>query len=120
MTKGRIIRLIINEEQVQATLYNNRAAEDFFSLLPLELSLNDYAGTEKISNLPRSLTVANTPAGHQPTAGEITYYAPWGNLAIFYKEFAYSKGLIALGKIEGSIAFLSAGNLIKIRIEPIA
>ncbi|WP_337926728.1 cyclophilin-like fold protein [Paenibacillus caui] len=30
----------------------------------------------------------------------ITYYAPWGNLAIFYRDFRYSSGLIKLGSID--------------------
>jgi hypothetical protein len=31
--------------------------------------------------------------------GDITYYAPWGNLAIFYRDFGYSPGLVRLGHI---------------------
>jgi hypothetical protein len=28
---------------------------------------------------------------------------PWGNLAIFYRDFRYSKGLIPLGVIESGV-----------------
>ena len=35
-----------------------------------------------------------------PSIGDIAYYAPWGNLAIFYRDFPYSPGLIKLGVID--------------------
>ena len=60
-----------------------RVARDFISLLPLTLTLEDYAKTEKISDLPRTLTKERAPAGSDPSVGDITYYSPWGNLAIF-------------------------------------
>ncbi len=42
----------------------------------------------------------DAPAGYKPSVGDITFYAPWGNLAIFYKGFSYSNGLIVMGKID--------------------
>ncbi|MNU08615.1 hypothetical protein D3C72_2547400 [compost metagenome] len=42
--------------------------------------------------------------------GDLTYYAPWGNLAIFYKDFDYSSGLIHLGVIESGIDRLARVN----------
>ncbi|CQR50596.1 MULTISPECIES: cyclophilin-like fold protein [Haloferax] len=38
--------------------------------------------------------------GVDPEVGDITYYAPWGNLAVFYREFGYASGLVKLGHIE--------------------
>jgi hypothetical protein len=38
------------------------------------------------------LFTAGAPAGSDPSVGDITYYAP-GNLAIFYRDFGYSRGL---------------------------
>lgn len=32
--------------------------------------------------------------------GDIALYAPWGNLAIFYKDFGYARGLIVLARID--------------------
>ncbi|HHA2313261.1 TPA: cyclophilin-like fold protein [Enterobacter kobei] len=32
-------------------------------------------------------------------SGDITYYAPWGNLAIFALGRAYARSLISLGKV---------------------
>jgi hypothetical protein len=75
-------------------------------MLPITLTLTDYASTEKVSDLPRRLSTEGAPEGITPTAGDITYYAPWGNLAIFYKDFGYSRGLIKLGRIEADIGAL--------------
>jgi len=97
------IRLTINGKVAIATVDNTVAGQDFASLLPLHLTLEDYNATEKISDLPRRLSVTNAPSGHAPSVGDIAYYAPWGNLAIFYRDFRYSPGLIRLGRIESGI-----------------
>jgi hypothetical protein len=31
------------------------------------------------------------------------HYAPWGNLAIFYRDFDYSDGLVKLGALTSGI-----------------
>ena len=73
------------------------------SLLPMTIELEDYATTEKIGYLPRKLSTVGAPAGTEPRTGDVTYYAPWGNLALFHKDFRYSSGLISLGKIESGL-----------------
>ncbi len=93
------INIDVEGTTITATLDDSPAARDFASLLPLMLTLEDYNSTEKISNLPRRLSTEGAPAGIDPSPGDITYYAPWGNLAIFYKDFGYSRGLVKLGAI---------------------
>jgi len=93
-----------------ATLVDSETTQDFLSLLPLTLTLSDYRETEKISDLPRQLSTAGAPAGHDPEVGDITYYAPWGNLAIFYEDFDYSPGLVKLARIDSGIEALAAGS----------
>jgi len=34
---------------------------------------------------------------------------PWGNLALFYRDFTYSDGLIRLGRLDTGAANLLAG-----------
>ncbi|CAJ0715050.1 hypothetical protein LMG6871_01313 [Ralstonia edaphis] len=111
------IRLTINGQTLSAALEDNAAARDFFGLLPLVLDLEDYAATEKIAQLPQKLSTAGAPAGMTPAAGDITYYAPWGNLAIFYKGFDHSAGLVRLGHITGDIQLLRGRGPLKVRIE---
>jgi len=76
------IRITIDGTVLTATLAENATSRDFLSLLPLTLTLKDYAATEKISDLPRRLSTDGAPASMDPHTGDITYYAPWGNLAI--------------------------------------
>jgi hypothetical protein len=113
------IRLRVGETVLNATLLESATTGDFISLLPLTLTLRDYAGTEKVSDLPRRLSTADAPAGTDPDVGDITYYAPWGNLAIFYKDFGYSSGLVKLGSIHSGIEDLAAmSGDFTITIEP--
>jgi hypothetical protein len=106
------IRMDVDGTRITATLDDNATSRDFASLLPLTLSLDDYNGTEKISDLPKKLATRGAPEGVDPAAGDIAYYAPWGNLAIFYKDFEYSRGLVKLGRIDSGVdAFDRPGTL---------
>ena len=96
---------------------DNETSRDFISLLPLTLTLEDYNRTEKISNLSKKLTTKDAPAGIDPSIGDITYYAPWGNFAIFYKDFGYSKGLIRLGRIDSGLDALARRDSQKATVE---
>jgi len=113
------IRLTVNGKTMTARLDDTPIARDFLSLLPITLTLEDYAATEKISYLPRKLSTAGASAGSDPSIGDITYYAPWGNLAIFYKDFGYASGLIRLGRIDSGIEALSVPGTLKLTIEPV-
>ncbi|MBE0598992.1 MAG: hypothetical protein IH614_17190 [Desulfuromonadales bacterium] len=111
------IRLDVEGTAVTAILADNPTSRDFVSLLPLTLTLEDYAGTEKVSDLPRKLSIEEAPAGADPSIGDIAYYAPWGNLAIFYRDFGYSTGLVILGKIDDGMETLSTPSPLRVTIE---
>lgn len=111
------LQLTINGQVLFATLLDDIAAREFLALLPLTLDLDDYAATEKIAQLPKRLSAVGAPAGTTPSVGDITYYAPWGNLAIFYRDSEYAKGLVNLGRIEGNVQVLEARGPLKARIE---
>ncbi|WDF77217.1 cyclophilin-like fold protein [Mucilaginibacter sp. KACC 22773] len=111
------ISITIGGKVITGTLYDNAATRDFISLLPLTLTLKDYAGKEKISYLPKKLSTQNVPEGSDPSIGAITYYAPWGNLAIFYKDFTYSSDLVKLGKIDSGMEILKASDGLQARFE---
>ncbi|RAH96774.1 hypothetical protein DLJ53_31420 [Acuticoccus sediminis] len=111
------IRIIIDGEVSTATLEDNAAARDFAALLPLDLTLKDYHGIEKVSPLPAKLSTRGTPDGIDPDVGDITLYAPWGNLAIFYRDFGYSRGLVRLGRITSGLERLQRQDSFSARIE---
>jgi hypothetical protein len=111
------INIKVGDKVVTATLIDSKTSRDFISLLPLTLTLEDHANTEKISNLPRRLSTEDAPPGSDPAIGDIAYYAPWGNLAMYYNDFGYSNGLIILGKIDGDIEALNVPGSVEVTIE---
>jgi hypothetical protein len=111
------MRISVEGKSAMATLVDTEASRDFVSMLPLTLTLKDYSGTEKISDLPRRLSVRGTPAGHTPSAGDIAYYAPWGNLAVFYRDFRHSQGLVKLGTIYSGMDVLDRPDPITATID---
>lgn len=111
------INITVGEQVVIATLIDSKTTQDFIALLPLTLTLEDYASTEKISDLPERLSTEDAPAGSDPAVGDIAYYAPWGNLALFYRDFGYADGLVILGKIEEGIEVFSEPGSVAVIIE---
>jgi hypothetical protein len=110
------IRIDINGTSVTATIDDTTAAKEFISLLPLTLTLEDYNRTEKISDLPKKLSTQGAPEGVEPSRGDVAYYAPWGNLAIFYKDFPYSRGLVKLGGIDSGIEIFEQARALKVTL----
>ena len=94
------LNIMTDKGVVHARLYDNASAKDFIALLPLTLMLEDFNKTEKIAGLPKGLSTSGAPDGYTPHKGDIAFYAPWGNLCIFYRDFRYSPGLVQLGKTD--------------------
>jgi len=111
------IHITIDVRVIPATLADTAASRDFAAMLPLDLMLTDHAATEKIGDLPKRLRTQGAPAGHEPRPGDIAYYAPWGNLALFHAPFRYSEGLVRLGSIDSGIDILKKGGRLRARIE---
>ena len=105
------IKFTFNGTPVVAVLEDSATTRDFLTLLPLKVKFEDYASTEKIAYLPSKLSTKGAPSEIDPKAGDVTYYAPWGNLALFYKDFRRSPDLVKLGRIvEGFDALKAAGS----------
>jgi hypothetical protein len=51
------IRIIVENKTLNATLDNNTPSQEFVSLLPLRLTLRDFAAAEKISEMPTKLSI---------------------------------------------------------------
>ena len=59
------IRLVHDDNEVIIALFDNPAARDFLSMLPLTAEFSDFADTEKISYLPRKLQTAGSPSASE-------------------------------------------------------
>ncbi len=103
------IKLTVNGNEVFVKLDDNVASREFLEMLPLTLTFEDFNSTEKIATLPSELNVDGLPSGYTPEVGDFSYYAPWGNVSVFYKDFRYSNSLYKLGTIESGTEIL--GNI---------
>ncbi|SFH55154.1 hypothetical protein SAMN04487776_12718 [Priestia megaterium] len=104
-TESRIsdtrIKLTFNDKEVLIRMYDTPASMAFLAQLPLTVTFEDYIGKEKISILQKRLSADDVQAGDPSKKGDFAYYAPWGNIAIFYKGFEdATNDLIILGHIE--------------------
>lgn len=112
------IRIAFNGQTMTATLEDNLSARDFASMLPLrDLTIDNYANNEKISYLPRKLTDEGSGPFGNERPGDLCYYAPWGNLALFYAGYRWSHGLIRLGRIDGSFELLQMRGEFPLQID---
>ena len=113
------VNITVGDRTITATMEDNAAGRDFLSRLPLEVTLNDYNNTtEKIFYPDPALTTEGVTRGCTPTPGDITIYAPWGNVAIFCKNWSYSNDLIKIGRIDGDgIEVLNVGGDIRVKFE---
>lgn len=111
------LKITIGEKTAFAVLNDQPASRDFATQLPLSLKMEDYNKTEKISMLNQKLASENAPSGFKPSKGDLTYYEPWGNLALFYKDYSYSNGLISLGRITSGLEYFQVSGTINVKFE---
>ncbi|KLK91278.1 MFS transporter [Microvirga vignae] len=116
-TKSMRIEIAFSSHVFTAALYDNPSARDLVSMLPLELTIEDYSTNEKIAYLPRKLTEEESGPFRNEAAGDLCYYAPWGNLAFFYAGYSYSRGLIRLGRLDHSFEPLLTRGKFPLRIK---
>ncbi|RBO53214.1 hypothetical protein DSD19_09680 [Rhodovulum sp. BSW8] len=107
------ITLIAGDAVLPATLDDT----PFAAPRPKEVTLSDYRGREKVSDLPRKLRPHGAPARLAARPGDITTYAPWGNLAIFVKPFGAPSRLVRLGAFDGEFGALLKSGRVPVRIE---
>ena len=112
------LKFTFADQEFTATLEDNPSARDLFSILPLhDLEIDNYANNEKIAYLPRKLSEEGSGPFENEHPGDLCYYAPWGNLAFFYAGYRWSKGLIRLGRIDGSFDPLLVRGKFPLQIE---
>nr|WP_149762337.1 cyclophilin-like fold protein [Mesorhizobium albiziae] len=114
------IRMTFDGRNMTATLYDNPSARDFYAMLPLDLSIDNYANNEKIAYLPRKLTEEGSGPFRNEQPYDLCYFKPWGNLALFYAGYRYSSGLIRLGRLDEGHEALHVAGEFPLRIETIS
>ena len=77
---------------------NSTAARDLYTQLPLSVLVENYSNNEKIFYPPKKLNIGDTPQANAQE-GTLAYYAPWGDVVIFYGNFGSAAGLYELGHV---------------------
>jgi hypothetical protein len=61
--------------------------------------------------------MTGTPDAYTPCIGDISFYAPWGNLAIFYEDGDLSSGLIRLGRLVSGVDAMRRTGPLAVRVD---
>ncbi|TNE72430.1 hypothetical protein EP331_07280 [bacterium] len=101
-------KISIGNQVFTVHFLDNETSKSLIERMPFTVDLEDYGGMEKIFFPKDGLNTKGAPDGAKPARGDIMYYAPWGDVAIFYKEFRFASGLIPMGKIDHIDGFLKA------------
>ncbi len=78
-------------------LYDTVAARELYDQLPLELDLSNFRDAQWMFYPPRKLNVTGREAYHDGKKGELSYYEPWGDAFMLYKDFYAGDEMHRLG-----------------------
>jgi hypothetical protein len=87
-----------NGNDIVFELNDSQAAKDLYSQLPLSVPVENHGSQEKIFYPPKKLSTGSTPKADAKT-GTLAYYAPWGDVVMFYGDFGSAAGLYELGDV---------------------
>ena len=97
------IQVTIGDTVLTGRLWDNATARDLIAQLPLTLTFRDFNELEKISQLPRKLSMDGVPAGDDPFPRDIGYYAPTSDLVFYYGDVGYFNGIVRIGQFDGNM-----------------
>ena len=88
-------------------LNGSPAASALYEQLPLTVDVDDFSTNEKIFYPPGKLDVSDTPIAEM-NLGTLAYYAPWGNVVMFYDAYSPNGDLYELGQIVSGLDNISS------------
>ena len=91
-----VINVTANGRTAVFRLNDSTAARELYAQLPLSIKVENYSNDEKIFYPPKKLNTDSTPKA-DAKAGTLAYYAPWGDVVMFYGSFGSAPGLYELG-----------------------
>lgn len=102
------IKLTVANKNVIVKIHDNSASRQLIAQLPATFKFTDFGGKEKITELPKPISLTDVPHGMVASQGKMFIYVPWGNLGIFYQTGGYTldKNLIELGEVESGLKYL--------------
>lgn len=94
---ARQIAVQFGDNTVIYELNDSTAADSLYTQLPLTVEVEDYSTNEKIFYPPQELDTGDAPTA-QSGAGTLAYYAPWGDVVMFYDAYSPNVSLYELGQ----------------------
>lgn len=94
---GAVIEFAINDSQ---------AAKDLYAQLPVSVEVENFSNNEKIFYPQNELDVSDAPVA-EGGAGTLAYYAPWGDVVMFYGSFSSNGSLYELGEAVNGAEMIS-------------
>ena len=104
--RQRQISVRFGENTVVYALNDGSAADALYEMLPLPVEVEDYSTNEKIFYPPQELDTSDAPLA-DAGAGTLAYYAPWGDVVMFYGDYSQNPSLFALGQVVSGGALVS-------------
>lgn len=103
---GAKISVKSSKYTVTYQLNDSRAAKELYAQLPLTLKVENYSDSEKIFYPPKELKTNGTPKS-KGRKGSLSYYAPWGDVVMFYETAGSASGLYELGMVVSGEEYIS-------------
>jgi len=107
-SQGTPILIAIGDQTLTATVWDNPTGRALLDRLPLTVRFEDLNSAEKIGHLDQGLTMDGMPKGDDPQVGDLGYYAPWGNVVLYYGDVGYWDGIARIGRIDGDLSVISS------------
>lgn len=102
-----VIMTIADTDYVVTVDENTQAGKLFLNSLPLTLSFENFGSSERVAYLPKRLDMNGYDSHLSVKRGDMTYYVPWGNLAVFKKAYSSPSDLAPIGSMpENAISAL--------------
>ena len=94
---NRQIKITSQGQMAIFRLYDTAAAKELYEQLPLELELTNFRDAQWMFYPPERLGVTEREAYHDGKKGELSYYAPWGDVFMLYQDFYAGDEMHRLG-----------------------
>lgn len=96
-TGARQISVQFGENTVIYELNDSPVADSLYEQLPITTEVEDFSTNEKIFYPSQELDTSDSPAA-EGGAGTLAYYAPWGDVVMFYDDYSANSSLFELGQ----------------------
>lgn len=101
------IRIVIGDSVVTGELWDNAPGQALRQRLPLKMTFSDLNAVEKTAHLEPPLPMTGMPAGDDPQPRDIGWYAPTGDVVLYYGDVSYWPGIARIGHITDGIDLIA-------------